>query len=141
MIEQIDKQKNEITNNIEQNSKTVEGLKNQARVLEDRNRRNNLRIDGIKETDKETWNECEEKVLSILEKKLGVNNVIIERAHRMGKRQNDRPRTIIFKLLNYKDKERILRQTKRLKSTGIDINEDFRNEGNKKKPQDTNERG
>ena len=40
-------------------------------------------MDGIKETEKETKNECEQKILTILEEKLGVKDVIIERAHRM----------------------------------------------------------
>jgi len=48
----------------------------------------------------------------------------------MGKK-TDRPRTIIFKLLNYKDKERILSSAKKLKNTKIFINEDFSDDTNK----------
>ena len=107
----------ELTNKLNENQQTITEMKNQYRILEDRNRRNNLRIDGIRETEKETWKECEEKVMALLENKLNIKDVIIERAHRMGKRQRNRPRTTIFKLLNYKDKERILEHT--------NINEDF----------------
>ena len=57
---------------------------------------------------------------------------MIERAHRGAnwKRQKEmnQPRTIILKLLNFKDKERILKYAKYLKNTGIFINEDFSKE-------------
>lgn len=97
------------------------------RMLEDRGRRNNLKIDGIKESEKETWEECEEKIKDVLKNKLNVSGIEIERAHRMGRKRfgNVKPRTIIFKLLNWKQKELILKNTKRLKDTGIYINEDF----------------
>jgi len=54
-------------------------------VLEDRGRRNNLKIDGIKESENETWNECEKKVKEILRKQMKINSIEIERAHRMGR--------------------------------------------------------
>ena len=39
--------------------------------LEDRSRRNNLRIDGLGETPNETWKTCEEKVQEVLKNDLG----------------------------------------------------------------------
>ena len=39
--------------------------------LEDRSRRNNIRIDRISEKENETWNECEQKVQSLIKDKLG----------------------------------------------------------------------
>ena len=103
-------------------------IKEKLRKSEDRNRRNNLRIDGIEENEKEQWEITEQKVHKLLYEKLKLNNVVIERAHRMGKLDKEKPRTVIFKLLNYKDKERILKQSKLLKNTGIYINEDFSDE-------------
>ena len=105
-----------------------EKLKEKIRVLEDRNRRNNLWIDGIKETENETWTECERKIKDVLKHRLRINeNIEIERAHRMGRKdiERRRPRTIIFKLLNWKDKELILNNRNHLKNSGIYINEDF----------------
>ena len=55
---------------------------------------------------------------------------MIERAHRMGKRKEDRPRTSIIKLLNYKDKMLILSNTKKLRNSNIRIYEDFSDETN-----------
>ena len=40
--------------------------------LEDRSRRNNVRIDGIPETPNETWENCEEEVRKIIRNKLDI---------------------------------------------------------------------
>ena len=54
--------------------------------LEDRSRRNNLRIDGITEKESETWDECEQEVQSLIKDNLGnAENIVIERAHRIKK--------------------------------------------------------
>nr|XP_047141464.1 uncharacterized protein LOC124816351 [Hydra vulgaris] len=73
-------------------------LKEKMRKFEDRNRRNNIRIYGLRENERETWQNTE---------------------------------TVILKLLNYKDKELILKNAKKLKGKGIFINEDFSEETNK----------
>ena len=70
--------------------------------------RNNLRIDGISESRNETWEECEEEIQKVSNEKLGTKNVHSERA-RCSKRSksnnnNGKPRTIVCKLLNYKQK-------------------------------------
>ena len=75
-------------------------LKEKLRDLEDRNRRNNLRIDGIKESVKETWEETENKVQQLFQNQLGITTKLhIERAHRTGKNKigDKRPRTIVLK--------------------------------------------
>ena len=38
--------------------------------LEDRSRRNNLKVDGTAETPRETWEDCEEKLQEVLQEKL-----------------------------------------------------------------------
>ena len=99
--------------------------------LEDRSRRNNLKVDGILETPGETWEDCEEKLQQVFQEKLGLECPIeIERAHLTSSRQNnpkneDNPRTIICNLLRYKDKVKILQKAKKLKGTNIFINVDF----------------
>ena len=90
--------------------------------LENRSRRNNLRVDGITEHANETWQVCEEKIKELLKNKLKLKEDIkIERAHRIGKGIEGKPRTIVFKLL-------ILGCAKRLSGTGIYINEDYAKE-------------
>ncbi|XP_065678253.1 repetitive organellar protein-like [Hydra vulgaris] len=117
-------------------SKLNDALQEKIRKLEDRNRRNNIKIDGVRENEKETWDQTEKKVQQIFNDQLKISNIIIERAHRIERRFNaekikNKPRTIILKLLNYKDKEKILENAKMLKGTGIFINEDFSFETNK----------
>ena len=107
--------------------------KSKLRQLEDRQRRNNLRIDGLDDNENESWDDTD--ATEMFEHCLGVTGVIIERAHRTGDKERRkkegnyvRPRTIVLKLLNYKDKTRILRNVKKLKGTGIFINEDYSHE-------------
>jgi hypothetical protein len=51
--------------------------------------------------------------------------VEVERAHRTGKPSNRKPRSIVMKLLNFKDKQRILRECRKLKDTNIFVYEYF----------------
>ncbi|XP_065674070.1 uncharacterized protein LOC136091014 [Hydra vulgaris] len=76
---------------------------------EDRNRRNNLRIDG--------------KLFNV---QLGIEKDIkIERAHRVGLAKVERARTIVLKLRDYGDKKVILEKAIKLKGSNIFINEDY----------------
>ena len=102
--------------------------------LEDRSRRNNIRIDGIEDDQNETWDSCEEKVQKLIKEKLGLENEVeIECCHQMKKKNKDqsnnerrsRPRTIVCKLLRIKDKQKIIQNSKKLKNTGIFVYEDF----------------
>ena len=58
-------------------------IRNKLTELEDRSRRNNIRIDGISEEPGETWEECERKVHRLLSKELDINDVIIEHSHKV----------------------------------------------------------
>ena len=71
--------------------------------LEDRSRRNNLRILGIKEYPWESWEECENKIYDLLEEKLEMDtsNITIERAHRVGEKSNDKERAIVVQFSIY----------------------------------------
>ncbi|XP_065684704.1 uncharacterized protein LOC124809419 [Hydra vulgaris] len=101
------------------------------REKEDRSRRNNLRVEGVKEDDNESWLESEIKVKKIFDEYLGIKDVKIERAHRAGKEDIKKHRTIVVKLLDFKDKEAILRNSSKLKGKNIFINEDFCAETNR----------
>ena len=94
--------------------------------LEDRSRRNNLRVDGITEQPNETWKEYKEKVMEGIKNKLNMENVTdIDRCRRMSKHKGHRPHAIIFRVNKFKDKQKILRNTKKFKDTKIYIYEDF----------------
>nr|XP_047135487.1 uncharacterized protein LOC124812653 [Hydra vulgaris] len=104
---------------------TVNKINKKLREIEDRSRRNNLRINGIKESEHETWVESELKVLKLFEETLEIKEVKIERAHRTGPRGENKNRTIVLKLLNYKDKTDIMKRSVKLKGMNFYINEDF----------------
>ena len=96
--------------------------------LVDRSRRNNLRIYGISESKYKTWEKCEEKVDEVFRGKLGLDNIHIERAHRVKRGKNDKrtkPRTIACNLLSFKEKKLVMKNAKKLKNTNIFIDENF----------------
>ena len=67
------------------------------RDLEDRSRRNNLRVDGQKEKDSETREETEEILQQMIHDVLELEGINIEKAHRVGNKSNERnaPRTTV----------------------------------------------
>ena len=96
--------------------------------LENWSRRNNIRVDGIQENKDKTWEETERKLKIIIKEELKIQkDIVIERAHRTGEFKENRHRTIIAKVLNYKDKNLMLEQAKNMKllKKHIYINEDF----------------
>ena len=105
-------------------------IENKLVDLEDRSRRNNLRINGIKEGKNETWEEFEQWVNCFLEEKLdmGTSEIWIERAHRVGEKKRGQERQIVVQFNSYKKKLDILRNCKKLKGTNFSIFEDFSKE-------------
>ena len=74
-----------LNKNLKTEVQALEKMKEKLIDLENRSRRNNLRIDGIKENAKESWNEWEMKIQKLLKKKLHMHEKIeIEQAHRSG---------------------------------------------------------
>nr|XP_047125170.1 uncharacterized protein LOC124807373 [Hydra vulgaris] len=56
-------------------------LRDKLAEIEDRSRRNNLRISGIEESVDESWDDCESKVRELIKKKLDLQGeFIIERS-------------------------------------------------------------
>ena len=95
--------------------------------LENQRRRNNIRIDGIFEEPDETREDTESKVKAALQSMLNLPfKVEIERAHRTGKvnRRSDdnasstRPRTVICRLVSWKQQDPILKAARIVKPEG-----------------------
>ena len=110
-------------------------IRNKLTELEDRSRRNNTQIDGIAEEPGETWEKCERKVQRLLSEEHDINDVVIERAHRVKAYSPEkksskklRPRTVVCELLSFVDKARILKNSHRLKGTSYYVNKDFSKE-------------
>lgn len=87
-------------------------LKEKVRNLECRSRRDKLRVDGRREYEEESWDDTEGLLKGILQEKLGVNDIQIERAHRAGPKQAGKDRTIIAKLSSYKGKQHALNEAR-----------------------------
>ena len=81
--------------------------------LEDRSRRNNLRIYGISESKYETWEKYEEKFDEKLgfREKLGLDNIHSERAHRVKEGKDDKS-TIVCNLLSFMEKKLVMKNAK-----------------------------
>lgn len=99
--------------------------------LENQSRRNNIRVNGIPESDSETWEEAEIKVKEAIREKLDIE-VDIERAHRVERRKSNRglanqnqPRTIVCRLKDWKQREQVLRKARKEKPTNLHISEDL----------------
>ena len=52
-------------------------------MIEDRSSRNKKRVGGVTEEKRETWEDCEKKVLEISKDKLKIEDVTTERANRV----------------------------------------------------------
>ncbi|KAL7375828.1 hypothetical protein ABVT39_024833 [Epinephelus coioides] len=76
-------------------------MNDKADYLEGQSKRNNIIIDGIPESPRETWEESEVKVREVLAVKLQMDEkrTELERAHRTGTNSGDRPRHIVVKVL------------------------------------------
>ena len=89
----IKQQKTEHMSQVEDIQKEHNELKEKVRSLEDRFRRDKLRIDGLPECKEEAWANSEELRKDALREKLGESKIQIERVHRAGSKD----RTIVAK--------------------------------------------
>ena len=100
-----------------------------AEYLGNQSRRNNIRIKGIGEGEKETWDEVESKVKDAIKAKLNLDKAI-ERAHRVERRKKkgsanaSEPRTIVCSLRDWKQREQVLRKARKEKPVGLHVSED-----------------
>ena len=124
----LSKQKQKHKEDINELWKDNDQLCERLRDLEDRSRRDNLRIDGIAELENETWEQTEEILHNLFKEKLELENISVERAHRVGNKGKNNKRTIVLKLASFKDKLKIISEARKLKGTNISINEDYSKE-------------
>ena len=129
-IDEMEEELEDIQHGLYKHEEKMEYLENQSR-------RNNVRIDGIPEEDNKTWLNTEIKVKEALHEKLNLSfEPVIEQAHRVGARPrpsvadgiNRCPRAIVCCLRDWKQKDEILRAARRIKPSGIFVNEDLANE-------------
>ncbi|XP_077519803.1 uncharacterized protein LOC144129518 [Amblyomma americanum] len=116
----------EISKKVSGLEKTVRSLQDKFIDLEDRSRRNNLLVFGVKEKDEETQDDLKEAVIEgVFENTLGVQVSSVERIHRIGRKQGTRPRPVIIKLFDHREKMTILKNCSKLKNKAFSVSEDF----------------
>ena len=100
--------------------------------MEDRSRRNNIRVEGIPGSENEGWDVTEEKLKKVIKDELDIENIVIERAHRVkqnndNNEKNDQTRkqgTVVANLLYFEDKQDILQDAKSRKIRNFYFKED-----------------
>ena len=100
----IDKIKETFKREIEKLKKDNDDTSNKLRILEDCSRRDNLCFDCIEEWEEKSWADAEQNLKDTLREILGIQNVKIERAHRVGDKKRAPCRTILAKLSSFKIK-------------------------------------
>ena len=114
--------------------KEMTELKNKVNVLsrqvahqEDFSRRRNIRIDGVTEDNKETWEKTQFKVEKLIKEKMAIENINVEFAHRINNKNNIKsmPRTIIARLGHDMDRIATMKNSHKLKGSNVFINEDL----------------
>lgn len=113
---------------LEKRLQLTEGLLHQAQTkikmqaekiidLQARSMRDNIIISGIEESANETWADTEKKVVSFLKDELKIENAdpsMLERAHRMGTKMQDKSRNVVVKFTSSTHKDQIFKNIKNL---------------------------
>lgn len=104
----------------------IQALEHTIDELENRERRINLVIHGLTESPQESSSSLNTTVVKkIFKKHLKVWITSIERIHRLGNHKEGSRRPVILRLMNYREKQLIVQNAKKLKGTNIYIGEDF----------------
>ncbi|KAK3886519.1 hypothetical protein Pcinc_009389 [Petrolisthes cinctipes] len=99
----------------------IEELTRRSNYQEDYNRRSNLRFTGIQEHHCETWEETAVTVTKLIEEKLQLPAVKLERAHRTGPVIPTGHRVIVARFERFGDREAVLRNSRKLKVGGVAV--------------------
>lgn len=94
--------------------------------LENRGRRSNLVFFGVPDvTVKETWETSEKLVSNVCRDVLGLKDISIERAHRIGAYKNGKTRPIVACFSSWKMRESVMHNATKFKGTDYSVSEDF----------------
>ncbi|KAH7979523.1 hypothetical protein HPB49_009750 [Dermacentor silvarum] len=93
---------------------------------ENRSRRNNLLVFGIKESASETDIDLKEAVVKkVFQDKLGVEIKTVERIHRLGRIKKGKTRPVIMRFYDYKEKEHVMKNCYKLKGSSYSVSNDY----------------
>lgn len=114
-----------LTDQLTKSRSALGDLEDRANYQEDYNRRNNLHITGIEEQQGETWEQTAVQVKKIIENKLQLPGIELERANRVGPRRESGPRPVVVRFLRFPDRQAVMRNVTKLRGSRIYINEDL----------------
>ena len=107
----------------------LEDLENKHEYLENMSRRNNIKILGLPEdkNSEKSWEDTEQIVKETINKELEISSeeIQIERAHRMGKPHDGRPRPVVARFCSWKQKEAILAIARKKKPKNVRFFQDL----------------
>ena len=120
---------NELKNITEKCNTLTDKLQLRMDLQEDYSRFNNVRIEGVQEQAGENNEQLQLKITNLLSDKMQMNDINIDKIHRVSSQNenNARPshsRTIIMRLQKSSDRNLILKNSYKLKSTGVFLNDD-----------------
>lgn len=124
---------------VDGHSNEIIEMADKQEYIENQNRRNNVKLIGVPESDTgvESWVESEEIVKCKVKEALKIeDDLVIERAHRVGQRKRfhtrrdgsvapAKPRPIVAKFLNWKQREVVINTARKIKPQDIKFVEDF----------------
>lgn len=129
ILKENEKAISQLTKTVRELGATVQKQQERLVSFEDRSRRNNLMVFGLPEEPNETPQDLRSKVLNdVMEKKLHVTLNTVERLHTIGKKQTTRPRPVVLRLYDYREKVQLYKNCKNLKGTGISVSDNFSKE-------------
>jgi len=129
-LSEIDAIKSELSEAKNKLLKVEDESQRRADELEQYQRRNNLRVFGVKESARE---DTDKLVIDIFKKQLNVDVSLadIDRSHRVGKVSQPgsdgvaKPRPIIVKFVSYRTRRAVFSNKKKLKGSELSIREDL----------------
>ena len=120
------KQISDNSTKMNENHQLSKSLQIKQAKMEDHSRKNNIRIEGIDEAKQENWEQTLVKVQQLIDNKLELENIKVDFAHRINRKQNKSgPRPIIARFAHDSDKEKTLKNSWKLKGSQVFINEDL----------------
>ena len=128
-VKKLENKREDLETEISRLNKTVKAERELRNSLEQYTRKDNFKIINLpKDSDKETTDETETKVVELIQTKLGIASFSPEHisvAHRVGKFSQGQNRPVIVRLTTRKVKTEIFKQKKTLKTEKIFIYEDL----------------
>ena len=109
--------------------KDVHDMKSKILYLESQSKRKNLIIDGLEDSENETWDDCEQLVLKFFEDELNLEDIQVDRVHRNGQfGAGKKPRTVVVNFCSYKDRQLVWQNRYEARDKSIRIYEDYPSE-------------